>query len=98
MTGTSLNVRSAAQHVEPVDVGEPEVEDDDVGPAVGGHDDRGLAGRDFEHVEVAAAQRRAQRAPQRGVVFDEEDRAHGPTRSHGCAPDRDMRRMRAGRR
>ena len=67
----------AAQHVEPVEVGEAEVEDHDVGAAVGGDHDRRLAGRGLEHLEVAAAQRRAQRAPERGVVFDEEDRAHG---------------------
>ena len=73
----------APQHLEAVDVGEPEVEHDDVGAAARRDDDRVLAGADVEHVEVAAAHHRAQRAPQRGVVFDEQDRGHAARASRG---------------
>ena len=73
----------AAQHLEAVDIGESEVEDDEVGRAARSDDDRFLAGGDVEHLEVAAAHHRAQRAPQRGIVFDEQDRGHAARASRG---------------
>ena len=73
----------ASQYLEAVDIGETEVEHEEVGRAARGHDHRLLARGDVEHVEVAAAHHRAQRAPQGGIVFDEQDRGHAAGASRG---------------
>ena len=73
----------AAQGLQPVDVGKPEVEHDDVGPAARCEDHGLLAGVRLGDLEIATAHHRAQRATQRGIVLDEQDRGHAAGASRG---------------
>ena len=70
------------QDLQSVDIGKAEVEDDDVGGTARREDDRVLAGADVDHLEIAAPHHRAQRASQRGIVLDQQDRRHRGSRGN----------------
>ena len=76
MIGTSLHWRMPPAHLHAVEVGQPEVEDDDVGRADGGLGDALLPGGGHQHVVPERAQADAQDAQQGLVVVDGEDGGH----------------------
>ncbi len=67
----------AGDHVEPGDVGESEVEDDEVGPVSGRELERDLAGAGRVDVVAARAEVRDERAQDLRFVVDDEDACHG---------------------
>ena len=76
MIGTSVHPRMRSADLEPVDVGQPEVEDDDVGRGRRGHGQALAPGRRGGDVVAPGLEAEAQGAQQARVVVDDQDARH----------------------
>ena len=77
MIGAWVKVRSSVMTSGAVEVGQAEVEDDDVGRAVGRRAQRGPAVGGGEDGVAAGGEVDPQRAEELGVVVDDQDAGHG---------------------
>ena len=76
MIGTLLHARSPAHHLDAVDAGQAEVEDDDVGPSTAGGRVERCRGRPAG-VDVVARARRLIASPRiAGLVVDDQHASH----------------------
>ena len=69
----------ASDHLDPVDPGKPEIEDDHLGVLAGSDRQRRLAGLRELDVVIARAEIRRERAPDLRLVVDDEDAGHSAT-------------------
>jgi hypothetical protein len=94
ITGTGENERDATDHVGSVDVGQTEVQEHQVEPGLGRRDDRLLAVGGRLHLVAVRLQARAERAPDLGLVVDDQHAGHArrsepprPASTGGRGPD-----------
>ena len=73
MIGTAVHARSRCDHLEPVEVGQAEVQDDDVGLSRLGLAESVRARRRLEQSIAVTRERGAQEAPDLRLILDEDD-------------------------